>query len=520
MTRKLGVLGALLLAMALSMGAQTVSPSPITVYCVLTATGYCPNTTGAVAIKQGIDTHNVYIVPEGTPGTITVLIQGSVIGDFTDAATCGTSTTTTANLLSCSGIYAAIRVRVSVMTVFTSVKLFYVGTSTVAKTGGGAVASVTGAGTVSCSPTTGAVVCTGSGASPAGSSGDLQDNNGSGGLGAAALNDNGTTITLTETLTPKVAAAKNLGTAPLPFGDGYFGGAANHSFHFDTSSVASNVAVAIPNHASNTVQGIANPSDSEAVNYIDTSGVQQRIAIPGTISGLTTGFFPKATSATAIGNSLCDEGITTANTVTCTDTAGLNAVKFISAGDGTHAGIWTPVAGTAPSLTANTANLIGPASAPSTAFAFAMPIAIFTTGHLIDQTVAGAVMTLHDSGIATANVLASAQYKTGSCQTGLGDGVNAIPNATYLQSFCYNDSGVTRTITAVKCDVDSATGTPTLAAAGATLGSITAAFNCSTSFAAASTLVGTALTSGDWINFTFVSGGTAKQSTWVVSYTQ
>ena len=29
MTRKLGVLGALLLAMALSMGAQTVSPSPI-----------------------------------------------------------------------------------------------------------------------------------------------------------------------------------------------------------------------------------------------------------------------------------------------------------------------------------------------------------------------------------------------------------------------------------------------------------------------------------------------------------
>jgi hypothetical protein len=200
MTRKLGVLGALLLAMALSMGAQTVSPSPITVYCVLTATGYCPNTTGAVAIKQGIDTHNVYIVPEGTPGTITVLIQGSVIGDFTDAATCGTSTTTTANLLSCSGIYAAIRVRVSVMTVFTSVKLFYVGTSTVAKNGGGgAVSSVTGAGTVSCSPTTGAVTCTGSGGlSVAGSSGDLQMNSGSSTLAAAHINDNGSAIYFSE----------------------------------------------------------------------------------------------------------------------------------------------------------------------------------------------------------------------------------------------------------------------------------------------------------------------------------
>ena len=249
MTRKLGVLGALLLAMALSMGAQTASPQPITAYCVLTATGYCPNTTGAVAIKQGIDTHNVYIVPEGTPGTITVLIQGSVIGDFTDAATCGTSTTTTPNLLSCSGIYAAIRVRVSVMTVFTSVKLFYVGTSTVGKSGpsGGAVASVTGAGTVSCSPTTGAVVCTGSGSggSPGGSSGDFQINNGSSGFAAGALNDNGTTITATETITPAVSAAVALGSSSLPWGTMYSTGKVNYGNAFDhvtTTNTSANVA--------------------------------------------------------------------------------------------------------------------------------------------------------------------------------------------------------------------------------------------------------------------------------------
>lgn len=41
-----------------------------------------------------------------------------------------------------------------------------------------------------------------------------------------------------------------------------------------------------------------------------------------TISGLTTGFIPRAGSATTIVNSLCDEAITTANTLTCTNSAG------------------------------------------------------------------------------------------------------------------------------------------------------------------------------------------------------
>lgn len=42
----------------------------------------------------------------------------------------------------------------------------------------------------------------------------------------------------------------------------------------------------------------------------------------GGITGLTTGFFPKAASATTIANSLCDEGITTANVFTCANTGG------------------------------------------------------------------------------------------------------------------------------------------------------------------------------------------------------
>lgn len=43
----------------------------------------------------------------------------------------------------------------------------------------------------------------------------------------------------------------------------------------------------------------------------------------GVISGLTTGFLPKATSSTTIGNSLFDDSVTTANTATYTGTSGL-----------------------------------------------------------------------------------------------------------------------------------------------------------------------------------------------------
>lgn len=69
----------------------------------------------------------------------------------------------------------------------------------------------------------------------------------------------------------------------------------------------------------------------------------------GAISGLTTGFVPKAASSTSIANSLCDEGITTANTLTCTDTAGLVIPKVAT--NGTNGGV-SGVEGTGASLTA------------------------------------------------------------------------------------------------------------------------------------------------------------------------
>jgi hypothetical protein len=91
---------------------------------------------------------------------------------------------------------------------------------------------------------------TSSGVSVAGSSGDLQMNNGSSNLAAAHINDNATTMTVTESITPSVAAANNLGTSALPFGDGYFGNAANQDFHFTTSALTALRAVVVQDAAS------------------------------------------------------------------------------------------------------------------------------------------------------------------------------------------------------------------------------------------------------------------------------
>jgi hypothetical protein len=118
----------------------------------------------------------------------------------------------------------------------------------------------------------------------------------------------------------------------------------------------------------------------------------------------------------------------------------------------------------------------------------------------------------------TATQLA-AQYSKWSCETGIGDGLNAVPAGTYLQSFCYNTTGVTVTLTGLKCYVDGGSSS-TMNAAGNTLGALlTGAVTCSTSFAAGSQSANVALTSTDYIKFTFVADGTAKQTTFVVTGT-
>lgn len=143
---------------------------------------------------------------------------------------------------------------------------------------------------------------------------------------------------------------------------------------------------------------------------------------------------------------------------------------------------------------------------------------VATSGGLTGGTITTTgTISIANNGV-TATQLA-AQYSKLRCETGLGDGLNAVPAGTYLQSMCYNDSGVTWTITGIKCYTD--TGTSTLNAVGNTLGALlTGAVTCTNAWAAGSQSANVLLTSGDYIKFTFVADGTAKQTTWVVSMTQ
>lgn len=104
-----------------------------------------------------------------------------------------------------------------------------------------------------------------------------------------------------------------------------------------------------------------------------------------------------------------------------------------------------------------------------------------------------------------------------SCQTGIGDGLNAIPAGTYLQSFCYNDSASTLTISGIRCFTDNS-GTSTLSAtdsSGNTL--VTGPITCSPTFASGAQSAHVTIPSGGWVEFTFVADGTSKQTTWVVT---
>lgn len=108
------------------------------------------------------------------------------------------------------------------------------------------------------------------------------------------------------------------------------------------------------------------------------------------------------------------------------------------------------------------------------------------------------------------------------CYPGLGDGLNAIAAGTYLQTNCYNNSGVTWTITRIGCFTDNS-GTSTLSATnGAGTALLTGAVTCTTAAGGAAGTQSATVTiaNGDVIKFSFVADGTSKQSGWFVSLTQ
>ena len=287
----------------------------------------------------------------------------------------------------------------------------------------------------------------------------------------------------------------------------------------------------------------------------------------GSVSGQAAGVIPLGTSATVIGNqSHLDDGVTAAGKITSSEplvapsvatgtpsagvlsalptgahgfacdesvTAGVPAlgVDYIRCDGTTHQlvvsqnnGAETPLlSGTGLSgMTAGQVPIAASASTVTSSKALSGAGAGITTGPTSSTsgdiaTFTGTAGQLQDGGTFASNI--PSQYKTWSCQPGLGDGLNAIAAGTYLESTCMNTTGVTVTLTGLKCFTDNA-GTSTMNAAGNTLGALlTGAVTCSTSFAAGTQSANVALTNGDYIKFTFVADGTSKQTTFVVTGT-
>jgi hypothetical protein len=111
-------------------------------------------------------------------------------------------------------------------------------------------------------------------------------------------------------------------------------------------------------------------------------------------------------------------------------------------------------------------------------------------------------------------VTLAAKYKLWECQPGLGDGLNAVPAGTYLQTNCKNNTGVTVTLSAIQCYSDNA-GTSTMAVTnGAGTALLTGAVTCSASYAAGTQSATVTIANGDMLKFSFVSDGATKQTSW------
>jgi hypothetical protein len=184
--------------------------------------------------------------------------------------------------------------------------------------------------------------------------------------------------------------------------------------------------------------------------------------LPGGISGLTTGFLPKAASGTSLGNTLCDEGITTANTITCTDSAGIAAAGFTGTGSG--AGFVQLGQGTAPTAGTTAVTLYAPASV--TSYIFAVPGAA-ATGFLYGTNSSG---TVTGSFIANPLPIANGGLNASSAVAG------AVPNTSSTTAAAW-------------------TVTPTLGASGTagTLATFPATGNFTTTWGSAATTSNTIL---------------------------
>ena len=141
---------------------------------------------------------------------------------------------------------------------------------------------------------------------------------------------------------------------------------------------------------------------------------------------------------------------------------------------------------------------------------------LIVAADITNATITGAKMV---ANTVTATQLAT-QYSTWSCVDGLagsaalaGSGWPAVPT-------CYNASGATWTITAIRCVVDGGSGTTIAITDGSANNLINAAtFTCSTSWASATQSATTTIASGGYIKWTATPDGTAKAVTVEISGT-
>ena len=97
-----------------------------------------------------------------------------------------------------------------------------------------------------------------------------------------------------------------------------------------------------------------------------------------------------------------------------------------------------------------------------------------------------------------------------SCQPGLGDGLNAIPAGTYLQTTCRNETGQMWTLTAVRCVADSGSSTCNVTdSEGDPL--LTGAITGTSTYASGTIGETTSIAAGDYLEITFKADGTTKQ---------
>jgi hypothetical protein len=99
----------------------------------------------------------------------------------------------------------------------------------------------------------------------------------------------------------------------------------------------------------------------------------------------TSGFYSKFNGANSIINGTCDSGITTANTFTCSDSAGgAFGSNLSTTADGVHpSGFQLAGNTTLSTLTVNTVTIFGPPSATPTAWSLQVPTAIPATGSIL-----------------------------------------------------------------------------------------------------------------------------------------